>query len=502
MLHFTIELGPMKLISSDFHAYYRPYLCALRVYLQQQPAVEEAPAGPYEQVLQRLGERHEQAYLGTFPEFINLAAFPSQERITQTIQAVQERMPVLYQPLMRAGTKLKDTACEIWGEPDFILAVPGGHVIRDVKISRRIDEKDHPEIMRQLQIYGWLYEQTFNQPPARLEVYGGTGKLEEVPYEGGHAALGILATITELRQMKSEPYSPVGWTKCAGCGFHGYCWPRAKKKQDVALVAGVDQGLARALRDDGIKTVSQFIETFDETRLANYQRPWGSRTQKVGKKAGTILLNAQAMADNKEIFIQNPELPEGPNYVMFDLEGLPPQLNELQKIYLWGMQVFGETQGEFQAATAGFGEAGDCRGWEDFLAKANAIFQKHGEIRFVHWHHYEKTNIKMYIERFGDPAGIAERVLSNLLDLLPITRQSLALPLPSYSLKVVEEYVGYKRTMTEYGGDWSMAKYIEAIETEDEKERDAVMDEILAYNREDLEATWAVFKWLQAKKQS
>ncbi|MCK5241980.1 ribonuclease H-like domain-containing protein, partial [bacterium] len=76
----------------------------------------------------------------------------------------------------------------------------------------------------------------------------------------------------------------------------------------------------------------------------------------------------------------------------------------------------------------------------------------------------------------------------------------LALPLPSYSLKVVEEYVGYKRTMTEYGGDWSIAKYIEAVETEDEKERDMVMDEILAYNREDLEATWKVFQWLQSKK--
>ncbi|MCK5241979.1 PD-(D/E)XK nuclease family protein, partial [bacterium] len=403
----------MKLISSDFHAYYRPSRCELRVYLQQQPEVKEAPAGPYEQVLRRLGVRHEQAHLGTFPEFINLAAFPSQERITHTIEAVRDRVAVLYQPFMRACAKLKGIVCEILGEPDFMLTVPGGYVIRDVKISRRIDEKDHPEIIRQLQIYGWLYEQTFNQPPVRLEVYSGAGKLEEVPYDEGHAALGILATITELRQLKSEPYSPVGWTKCAGCGFHGYCWPRAEKKQDVALVADVDQGLAGALRDEGIETVSQFREAFDETRLANYQRPWGNRTQRVGKKAGAILLNAKAMADNKEIFIQKPELPEGPNYVMFDLEGLPPQLNELQKIYLWGMQVFGETPGEFQAATAGFGEAGDSQGWEDFLAKVKTIFQEHGDIPFVHWHHYERTNVKMYIERFGDPDGIAERVLIN-----------------------------------------------------------------------------------------
>jgi predicted RecB family nuclease len=42
-----------------------------------------------------------------------------------------------------------------------------------------------------------------------------------------------------------------------------------------------------------------------------------------------------------------------------------------------------------------------------------------------------------------------------------------------------------------------MAKYIEATESEDEARREALMDEILAYNREDLEATWAVLEWLR-----
>jgi predicted RecB family nuclease len=46
-----------------------------------------------------------------------------------------------------------------------------------------------------------------------------------------------------------------------------------------------------------------------------------------------------------------------------------------------------------------------------------------------------------------------------------------------------------------------MAKYIEATETEDQKQRDELMDQILAYNREDLEATWAVLLWLKSKIQ-
>ena len=105
----------------------------------------------------------------------------------------------------------------------------------------------------------------------------------------------------------------------------------------------------------------------------------------------------------------------------------------------------------------------------------------------------------MYVKRYGDPNGVADRVLRNLLDLLPLTKKAIVLPLPSYSLKVVEEYVGFERTQDEYGGSWAMAKFILATETDDEVERNRLMAEILKYNEEDLGATWAVFEWLRSK---
>jgi predicted RecB family nuclease len=71
--------------------------------------------------------------------------------------------------------------------------------------------------------------------------------------------------------------------------------------------------------------------------------------------------------------------------------------------------------------------------------------------------------------------------------------------LPSYSLKVVEEYVGFRRSQDEYGGNWALAQFILATETQDENERNQRMGEILKYNEEDLAATWAVFDWLRSK---
>jgi len=42
-----------------------------------------------------------------------------------------------------------------------------------------------------------------------------------------------------------------------------------------------------------------------------------------------------------------------------------------------------------------------------------------------------------------------------------------------------------------------MAKYIEAVETEDANVRQEIIDTISKYNEEDLAATWAVLQWLR-----
>lgn len=489
----------MKLLASDFYTLYQPSFCGLRVYLQQ-TGQEEAPAGPYAEMLRRLGERHERNYLETLPALCNLAAYPTDERITRTLAAIRERLPVLYHPLFQATVDIQGHTCEIRGEPDLLLAEPGGYVIRDIKLSRRISETEHPEIIRQLQLYGRLFELATGQPPLRLEVFSGQRTVLPIAYNQGRAALEALQEVLEFKTKPAEPYSPVGWSKCAGCGFRGYCWPRAERQGDVALVAGLDQGLALALRERNVHTVNDLVQQFDHERLAQLARPCGGRLQRVGKAADAIWLNARALASGREIFLQKPELPEARQYVMFDLEGLPPQLDDLQKIYLWGLRVYGGQPGPYQPAVAGFGPEGDFQGWQDFLGQARDIFTRCGDLPFIHWHNYEKTHVRMYLERYGDaPDGSGARVLRNLVDLLPITKKSLALPLPSYSLKVVEKYIGFKRGMEEYGGEWSMAKYIEAVETENEQDRRALMEKILQYNREDLDATWAVLRWLKGK---
>ncbi len=488
----------LQLTASDFYTLYRPDECENRVYFRHK-GLEEAPPSPYEEVIRRLGERHESSHLASFPAYTDLRPFALTEREQQTKREVQKGTAVIYQGRFRVHHCFGNTECEIIGEPDFLIKESGNYIIRDSKISRRITEVDHPEIILQVGLYGWLYEKTFGRGPARLEVHAGTGKIIAVPYDGGASALAVMEEILALKIMPSEGYSPVGWSKCGGCPFHDRCWKQAEERNDCSLVYKVDQGLARELHRIGIESFDTLLKSFDDNSLGEFKRPWGTRFQKAGKAASAILLMAKAMSSKKEIMLERPRIPDSPNYVMFDLEGLPPHLDELEKIYLWGLQVFGEEPSDFLPAVAGFGDEGDREGWNSFLEASDAIFARYGDIPFVHWHHYERVKVDEYIKRYGDLDGIAERVKRNLLDLLPVTQKSIALPLPSYSLIVVEKYIGFKRTQDEYGGDWAMAKYVEATELGDSTEREKVIEEILTYNREDLEATWAVLKWLRSK---
>ncbi len=485
----------LRLAASDFHGYLRPSRCGLRVWLREQE-VPEDPPGAFAETLMRLGIEHERRHLGRFPNHVDVAELPREEQLAATVAEVEAGERVIHQGRLEAETTLAGRPVQIVGLPDFMLPARRGYAVRDSKLNRRVGPSQE-HVRLQLEIYGWLYEQTFGEPPVALQVHAGGGEIIHLDPEGGGDALATFEEMLAFRLSEEEPDEYVGVSKCGGCGFRSRCWPLAVERQDVGLLPWVDRGLISELHAEGAHTLPQLLEHFDVERLAELERPWGDRTKPVGERAERILVSARALVEGRSILLAPPAIPEHETYVMFDLEGMPPRVDELESIYIWGMQPFGAGAGEFRAGVAGFGRRGDREGWETFLRAADEILTEHGDVPFVHWASYEKAKINLYLERYGDREGVAQRVLDNLLDLLPITREAVAVPLSGYGLKEVETLTGYERRLEESGGEWSMARYIEATETEDEVERAAIMDEILAYNREDLEATWAVMEWLR-----
>ena len=200
----------MNLTASNIFQYYRPQKCGLRLSLKQK-GIEEASKNPFEEILETLGQRHEKSHLVQFPTFEDLSQGSHEERINQTVDAVNNKISVIYHGLFRSSFIFNGTEYNVIGEPDFLVLEDQGYIIRDSKMSRRITEKDHPEILLQMDLYRWLFEQAFNTKPKSLEIHSGTGELIEISLSENIDSLSALKEIVTFRQSSSEPYSPVGW---------------------------------------------------------------------------------------------------------------------------------------------------------------------------------------------------------------------------------------------------------------------------------------------------
>lgn len=476
----------MSFSASEFHGYYQLQRCSLRVYLRAK-GVPSAEPDAYHRLLAKLGMRHEERHLGQLGAY-----FHAHGDVAATRDAISRNEAVIYQPGMSVS---HSTHGDVVGRPDFFIRENGGYLIRDCKLSRRFNEKDHPEIFRQLQLYGWLYEQTFGNPPVRLEAYMGDGQTQTVNYDS-QPALKALTEIQSIKQLSDEPYEAIGWSKCLDCGYNDFCWIRARENHTVGMLPGVDQALARALRDQGVLSYDDVLAKFDEPSLAEVKKEVGEKLHKVGSAARKIINHAKAFQSKEMIRLQSPAVRQAANLVMFDVEGIPPHLDYSERTYLWGLKVFGKNPRDYAPALAVAAPDGDRQGWEKFLCECEIIFTEYGSIPVVHWSSYEKTQLTKYIGKFGDRNDVAARVLENLHDLRPVVENAFVIPTPSYGLKLIEKVAGYERKLTESGGKWSMATYIEAVETEDSTKAAELMGEILKYNEEDLDAMWFVYQWV------
>jgi len=477
--------------ASHFFLLHCPSACKRRLCLHRAGAVAALP-GPFEELLQELGERHERTHLATLPNVLDLSGDVNAVRLQRTEIALERHEQTLYQPLFRVQRVIDAREQILVGSPDFLIPDGNGWRIRDVKLNRDIDK---PEILAQLNFYGLLLEHATGQAPTAIEVVRGGREIIPIEFEGTAAAerrVGELLAILE----GSDDYEPVGWSKCKPCPYFETCWQEAIAANDVALLPDVDQGLARQLHADGCRTIAELAEKYQVEALTELRRPWGDGYQRVGAKAEGVLRQADCFLQGRSIMFSPPALPTSPNLVMFDLEGLPPHLEGIEKVFLWGFKIYGEAPSAFQYSCAFPGQYDDQAAWFAFLDRARSVFAMYGEIPFVHWAAYERSKLDLYIRRYGDPEGVAARVVHQLVDLLDVMRRSVCLPLPSRSLKEVEKYVGLQRRLPGKG-DWAVSQYIRATELDDLPAAEAMLNDILQYNEEDLDATWAVYCWLR-----
>ncbi len=467
-----------------------PSRCERRVVLAARDTPEDPPS-ELRKVLLDEGITLELAVLNGLPrDLLDLSDTPAEERAARTAAAVADKVSCIYRPALRSETEMLGEVWELNGTPDLLVRDIGGkYRIRDVKLMTNLEA--HPEVSLQLQFYAYLYEQTFGAAPAGLEVHCGDGSLQDVPPGSGPELEAMLRRVALLIRDGEQSHEPRGVSKCGQCRFRTPCYGQALAEHDVSLVSDVSQLEARALyavdvfsAEDLIgKPIGVIAAALDDDCDRNAGRA----------RAERVLRGAAAMVSCEPVVVRAPELPTTRELIMFDVEDTGCISDLPARVLLWGLRGYGAAACDYIPIEGGFDEQADSDGWFGFLAAVRGIIESQPKARFVHWSSHEVTKVNQYVERYGDHGEVARRLDGALFDLLPVARASIIPPTSGFSLKSIEKLAGYERTLKGRDGSWVMAQYRLAARGDSEVD----LQEVNAYNAEDLEATWAVMEWLQ-----
>lgn len=485
---------------SDFRELFQPNYCERRVWLAANRPDLAFEDIEFNELVKGKGLAVEDAHVRTVGP-VETPIYPEGDipsGFEETLHLIESKIPIIYQGVLMS----RDGQFTVI--PDLLILdeKTGRYKVRDVKLATNFD--NHPEIALGLGLSKLVAEEILGYSPT-IEVATGDGQLIspfQVPERD--VVLRCIRQMSELENLSNEPSEPTGWSKCEPCPFFEYCWNLAWESRDLCTVSGIEQGMSRALWTNGIRTWEDILN-LGINNLADISFQRGSQVQRIGPtRADKIIRQARCLAKGTHEMKSALILPHGYSkgdrpIVILDIENnIFEEIGLGVDVYLWGvMVIMSKDIQEQQLILAPPGKQGDAEGWRKFLSLMSRIFEENGDIPVVHYGSHEKTWVSRYMNRYEDGGKVGQRVLNNLWNLYSIVTASVVLPVPSYSLKQLEGFVGFARTQEEYGGSWSIVRYNQYLQASNKEEAERILMEIRTYNREDLLATYAVYKWLE-----
>jgi len=409
---------------------------------------------------------------------------PVEPAAREALRLLRETRATLDQaPLLSAdGTRL--------GVPDLLYWDEGGLVVCDAKLAESAAGK--PEVALQLTHCAELLEETAGITPLRLEIVSGRGERIAVPRLEPDVYAGRITTARGLvRDDAEEPGVLLSHSDCEACPYYERCWTRAGEAHRLEVLPSVRRSHVPLLAALGIRTMDDLAARDPESLTA----------KGIGKHGALMVLDARAFVTGDPQWLGDSPLPGGGPCVWLDLESDPQDEIHGMRVYLWGLAVepeHGEPRAE--AIASACDEVDDDEDtWRRFLARAAAILAEWPESRWVHYSIAERTAIRKYAERWGDPEGTAERLLARTFDLhADGVMKAVRIPVRAYGMKHVARHLGFEWSDPDSGSQWSVARYRRAREALGPAERERQLGAITRYNADDLWAMRTVWRWMEA----
>ncbi len=292
------------------------------------------------------------------------------------------------------------------------------------------------------------------------------------------------ATITDCITMLTELDEPevfISRQRCSLCHWYNHCYNTAKSQKHLSLIPGVTPKRYEYLTEQGIETVESLAEI--NSSLVN-ETITEEIINQLQEQAHSIIKN-QAIWKSTHNSEDKLEIPTKAIELYFDIEAEP----ELNLDYLLGVLLV-DRQANTEVFYPLLAEKPEDEGviWQQFLN----LVASHQDAPIFHFSEYEVDAINRLAKLYGTPKTEIQALLTRFVDLHQLVTKSIFLPVESYSLKSLANWIGFEWREQGASGDQCVCWYDRWLKTSD---RDSLTS-ILRYNEDDCRATFHLKDWL------
>lgn len=283
----------------------------------------------------------------------------------------------------------------------------------------------------------------------------------------------IINEIKRIDYTKEKP-SPCINHHCKICRWKNKCLNDCLERKELSLLFGLTKETKEILASFKINTVDQ-VAKLDLKKMATLNNKGLRNIQFLIKQANSYITY-------KAELIDSPKLPKRYSALYFDIEG---QI-DLNFQYLFG--IYNEEDFEYIS----FWADGISNERDAFLSMIKYL-SKIKKYTLFHYGSYEKTAIKELCFKYNLSNKVEQNIINSMVDIYSIIKKCVAIPIPSYSLKDVAKFIGFKWRDNDALGVNSIIWHNNWLKTNDKQFK----ERLLIYNEDDCKATKFVKEWLE-----
>ncbi len=290
--------------------------------------------------------------------------------------------------------------------------------------------------------------------------------------------------------------------KCTLCSWRGVCNVEAHQEGHLSEVSGIGAKRRDMLLDLGIDSLDALADA-DPGELEEQLKHFGEQH---GAVAAPLVAQARAQRDGLvESLLSSPALPElvnAPGVLLYDIESDPDARDD----FLHGfVRLPRDADGGWAIHRATYHplmvlqEHGEARCW----ARLNHFLACYPDWPVLHYGETESLALRKMAQRQGVIEADQQELQRRLVDVHARLRLHWRLPLNSYGLKTVADWLGFRWSQIGVDGARALLWWRQWRGT-GRRDRGPVqtLRWIFTYNRDDGMATWTVASWMLAHDRS